>query len=99
MHTPNPGVCIFIVIHHHFQIFFLKNNIEYEIVVIYDGEQHLTRLLRPEDGLKYIIVLPDIKLAQECKLPKAPCLFATVDDNGGDEPGVIFYTGGQSNGR
>jgi len=81
------------------QIFFLKNNIEYEIVVIYNGEQHLTRLLQPDDGLKYIIVLPDIKLAQECKLPKSPCLFAAVDDNGGDEPGVIFYTGGYTNGR
>ena len=81
------------------QIFFLKNNIGYEIVVIYDGEQHLTRLLQPEDGLKYIIVAPNIQVLQECKLPKAPCLLATVEDNGGDDPGVTFYSGGQSNGR
>jgi len=81
------------------QIFFLKNNIGYEIAVIYDGEQHLTRLLQPEDDLKYIIVVPKAQMIQECKLPKAPCLFATVDDNGGGEPDVTFYSGGQSNGR
>ena len=81
------------------QIFFLKKNVCYEIVVIYDGEQHLTRLLQPEDGLKYIIAAPKIQVLQECKLPKAPCLLATVEDNGGGEPGVTFYTGGQSNGR
>lgn len=81
------------------QIFFLKNNIGYEIVVIYEGEQHLTRLLQPEGDLKYIIVLPRIEMMQGCKLPKAPCLFATVEDNGGGEPGVTFYTGGQLNGR
>ena len=81
------------------QIFFLKNNIGYEIVVINDGEQQLTRLLQPEDDLKFIIVLPRIEMVQECKLPKAPCLFATVDDNGVSEPGVTFYTGGQLDGR
>jgi len=81
------------------QIFFLKNNTGYEIVVINDGEQHLTRMLLPEDDLKYIIVVPKVQMIQECKLPKAPSLFATVDDNGGSEPGVTFYTGGQANGR
>ena len=38
------------------QIFFLKDNIGYEIVILYDGEEHLLRLLRPEDDLKYIII-------------------------------------------
>jgi len=74
------------------QIFFLKQNIGYEIVVLYDGEQHLARLLQPEDDLKYILVLPHIQMARDLKLPKAPCLFATVDYAGGDEPGVTFYT-------
>ena len=73
------------------QIFFLKQNVGYEIVVLYDGEQHLTRLLQPEEDLKYILVLPHITMARELKLPKAPCLFATVDYAGGDEPGVTFY--------
>ena len=73
------------------QLFFLKEDIGYEIVVIYDSEQHLIRLLRPEEDLKYIIVLPHAKMAQELKLPQAPCLFATVDYAGKDEPNVIFY--------
>jgi hypothetical protein len=73
------------------QIFFLKQNIGYEIAVLYDGEQHLTRLLQPDEDLKYILVLPHIQMAKELKLPKAPCLFATVDYAGGDEPEVMFY--------
>ena len=80
------------------QIFFLKQNTGYEIVVLYDGEQHLTRLLQPEDDLKYILVMPHIAMARELKLPKAPCLFATVDYAGGDEPGVTFYSGGGHDG-
>ena len=80
------------------QLFFLKNDVGYEIVVLYDGEQHLTRLLQPDEDLKYIIVLPHIQMSRELMLPKAPCLFATVDYTGGDEPGVTFYTGGDHNG-
>ena len=30
------------------QIFFLKENTGYEIVVLYDGEQHLSKLLQPQ---------------------------------------------------
>lgn len=37
------------------QIFFLKEDIGYEIVVLYDGEQHLTRLLQPQEDLRYIL--------------------------------------------
>lgn len=81
------------------QIFFLKQNMGYEIVVLYDGEQHLTRLLQPEEDLKYILVVPHITMARELKLPKAPCLFATIDYAGGDEPGVTFYTGGEHDGN
>ena len=81
------------------QIFFLKNSVGYEIVVLYDGEQHLTRLLQPDEGIKYIIVLPHIKMSLELKLPNAPCLFATVDYAGGDEPGVTFYSEGGNDGQ
>jgi len=81
------------------QIFFLKNSIGYEIVVLYDGEQHLTRLLQPDEDLKYIIVLPHIEMARELVLPKAPCLFATVDHNGHDEPGITFYSGDDLHGQ
>lgn len=74
------------------QLFFLKENMGYEIVVLYDGEQNLVRLLQPEDDLKYIIVLPNISMANSLKLPKAPCLFATVDFKGEDVPEVTFYS-------
>jgi hypothetical protein len=73
------------------QLFFLKEEVGYEIVVLYEGEQHLLRLLRPEDDLKYIVVVPHITMAREIKTPKAPCLFATIDYAGKDEPDVFFY--------
>lgn len=76
------------------QIFFLKEDMGYEVVVLYDGEQHLTRLLQPEEDLKYIFVLPHISMAQELVLPSAPCLFATVDYDGAEVPTVKFYTEG-----
>ena len=75
------------------QIFFLKENTEYEIVVLYDGEQHLTKLLHPQnEEMKYIFVLPNIQMASRLTLPEAPCLFATVAFHGGEEPDVLFYT-------
>ncbi len=74
------------------QLFFLKENTGYEIVVLYEGEERLMRLLQPDEDLKYIIVLPHISMASGLKLPKAPCLFATVDYEGMDEPEVRFYS-------
>lgn len=81
------------------QLFFLKEDMGYEIVVLYDGEQHLARLLQPQDELKYIFVIPHISMAQELRLPNAPCLFSTVDFNGQDEPEVTFYSGGTKHGN
>ena len=74
------------------QIFFLKEDMGYEIVVLYEGEQHLTRLLQPQEDLRYIFVLPHIRMAQELVLPSVPCLFATVDYNGQEVPEVRFFT-------
>lgn len=74
------------------QLFFLKGNTGYEIIVLYEGEEHLLRLLQPEDDLKYIIVLPRIDMASKLRLPKASCIFVTVDFRGGDEPDVSFYS-------
>lgn len=74
------------------QLFFLKENTGYEIVVLYDGEENLLRLLQPSDDLKYIIVLPVISMAERLRLPNAPCIFATVDYRGDDEPEVTFYS-------
>lgn len=81
------------------QLFFLKEETGYEIVVLYDGEQHLAHLLQPQEELKYIFVLPHIAMAQELVLPSAPCLFATVDYAGQEVPKVRFYTeeGGRRN--
>lgn len=76
------------------QIFFLKEDMGYEIVVLYEGEQHLTRLLQPQEDLRYIFVLPHIRMAQELVLPSVPCLFATVDYNGQEVPDVRFFTEG-----
>ena len=74
------------------QIFFLKEDMGYEIVVLYEGEQHLARLLQPQEDLRYIFVLPHIRMAQELVLPSVPCLFATVDYNGQEVPEVRFFT-------
>lgn len=75
------------------QLFFLKENVGYEIVVLYDGEQHLTKLLQPQDDdMKYIIVLPNIAMAPRLILPKAPCLFATVGFSGQEVPDITFYS-------
>ena len=63
-------------------------------MVLYESEGHLLKLLQPEEDLKYIIVLPHSSMAASLRLPKAPCLFATVDYNGQEEPTVTFYTGG-----
>ncbi|MDR3314319.1 MAG: DUF5697 family protein [Oscillospiraceae bacterium] len=73
------------------QLFFLKEDTGYEIVVLYEGEAHLARLLQPQDDLKYIIVAPHAAMAGELKLPKAPCLFATVDYCGKEVPEVKFF--------
>lgn len=74
------------------QLFFLKENTGYEIVVLYEGETNLLRLLQPEEDLKYIIVLPHISMATNLKLPNAPRLFATVDFRGQEEPDIVFYS-------
>lgn len=81
------------------QIFFLKQQTGYEIVVLGPGEEHLLRLLQPEDDLKYIILLPDVEMAQGLRLPPAPCLLTTARYTPGlDEPRIVFYDGGHRNG-
>lgn len=81
------------------QLFFLKENTGYEIVVLYEGEGNLLRLLQLDEELKYIIVLPHISMAEGLKLPSVPCLFATVDFCGEEEPTVTFYSEDKVNGK
>lgn len=78
------------------QLFFLKQQTGYEIIVIGAEEGHLLKLLQPEDDIKYIIVLPDIAMVQGLRIPHAPCLFAVLKDApDGKEPHITFYNGGQ----
>ena len=43
-------------------------------------------------SMKYIVVVPRIDMVSTVRLPNAPCLFATVDFCGQDEPEVRFYS-------
>lgn len=73
------------------QLFFLKDNTGYEVMVLREGENDLLRFLKPEEDLKYIIVLPNVKMFSELKLPKANIIFATVDYKGESMPEVSFF--------
>lgn len=72
-------------------VFFLKDNIGYEIVVLLAGEQHHIRLLQIQPDTKYIFVIPTIEMAKELAIPDVPHLFATVDWCGHEDPEVMFY--------
>ena len=75
------------------QLLFVKGEQNYEIIVLEPGEEHLTVLLHADEGTRYIFVLADISMAQRLKLPDAPCLFATIDDDS-PTPIVHFFSEG-----
>ena len=83
------------------QIFFLKEGIGYEILVISQGDEYVTKLLQPQGNQKYIIIVPDLETAKQLWLPAAPCLFAILHmEEGEDIPVIKFYTPeGIRNGR
>jgi len=77
------------------QIFFLKGEYEYQIVVVDPGlEFQLSLISCPEDAnRKHIIVVSDEKSLEKAKnnLPKTPCIFAILSyENGADEPTIRF---------
>jgi len=74
------------------QIYFLKGETGYEIVVLLEGEQHLTKLLQVEDDTKYIFVTPNIDFSKSMVRPNVPCLFVTILDSGEGHPEVTFYS-------
>ena len=74
------------------QIFFLKGKLLYEILVLNEGEDHLVRLLQPQENTKYIFVVPNMEMAENLVLPDAPCLFAMVEPTDREEPKVTFFT-------
>lgn len=74
------------------QIFFVKESQAYEIVVIPDGEEYITQLLRPRNHQKYILVISDIGRASMIHDPAAPFLFAVVMQQDDGPPEVAFYS-------
>lgn len=74
------------------QIFFLKEKIGYEIVVLYDQEDHLVKLLQPQRKLKYIFVIPNLEFADQLQLPDVPCLFAIIEPGNTEIPQISFYS-------
>lgn len=76
-------------------------DVGYEIIVIYDGEEDRMRLLQPEEDKKYIIVVSNPSRISKLRLPDAPCLFATVDfERQRNSECSFFYRGGsKKNGK
>ena len=54
----------------------------------------MTRLLKPDEGLKYILVIPNENMIPNIELPDAPCMFAVIQSVPGAAPEVTFYTKG-----
>lgn len=57
-----------------------------------DIQDHLVRLLQPQEDTKYILVVPNMEFANKLILPDAPCLFATVDQTECEAPKITFYS-------
>lgn len=84
------------------EIFFLKDNIQYEIVVLNPGEEHLISMLKSynrkttddeEDETRYIIVVQNEDQIEEClkRTSGMTVLFASVDYGEDEVPEVNFY--------
>ncbi len=84
---------------HPSQLFFLKENVGYEVVVLFDGEEYLARLLPEDRDVKYIIVVENVGMIARMPLPDAPCVFATLEYPENAEPVVRFYTEGNEDER
>ena len=78
---------------HPSQLFFLKDNIGYEVVVLYEGEESLALLLPKNDAIKYIIVVDNVSMIARVAIPDAKCIFATIEYQTDGEPIVRFYAG------
>lgn len=79
------------------EIFFLRDNVQYEIVVLNPNEENLIKMLflenrnssdAEEDAIKYIIVVPETGTIEKCLknipekvLENKQVMFATVDYN------------------
>ena len=73
------------------QLFFLKENTGYEIVVLYEGEQHLGKAAPSPGGFEVHLCCAQPPDGWPATLPLAPCLFSTVEFQGEEEPQVHFF--------
>lgn len=82
---------------HPSQLFFLKENVGYEVVVLLEGEESLARLLPASKEVRYIFVVESVDMIGRIPLPDAKCIFATVTYQENADPLVRFYTEGENN--
>ena len=88
------GICVHHSANYPGQIYFLKDQTGYEIIVLNEGEYMLPSLLTPQEQLKYIIVVPREDDIPRVRIPDCPCMFATVGYHGKNVPEVNFYLPG-----
>lgn len=84
---------------HPSQLFFLKENVGYEVVVLFEGEESLAMLLQPSEDVKYIIVVENVGMIVRVPIPEAKCIFATVEYQENASPLIRFYSEGEDDGR
>ena len=73
------------------QIYFLKENSGYEILVLREGENRLPTLIEPGEDMKYILVVSTPEMIPVTSIPDAPVIFATVEYTDTEHPRVLFY--------
>ena len=79
---------------HPSQLFFLKENVGYEVVVLFEGEESLAMLLPRSSANKFIIVVENVGMIARVSLPNKPCVFAILEYQENAEPIVRFFTEG-----
>ena len=74
------------------QLYFLKENKGYEVIVLREGDEELLKLKRIQEGVKYIIVVPDVSWISKVSKLNVPCVYATITKVEKQEPMVTFYS-------
>lgn len=81
---------------HPSQIYFVKGVFSYEICVIRRGDEYLTKLLRPREKHKFVLIIEDEEQISMLDLPDSDCLFALVRDRAeSSEPDISFIQQGE----
>ena len=74
------------------QLYFLKENKSYEVIVLREGDEELLKIKRIQEGVKYIVVVPDESWISKVHKLNAPCVYATIAKEEKQEPMVTFYS-------